>query len=331
MAEKAYKRTAPFITAAENVSGIMLDVLIALLPAVAWAVYMFGLSSLKVLGVSVAACVASDMIMSLIFRRRLGITDLSAVVSGVILGLTLPYDVPLLLPAAGGAFGMIVIKGLSGGIGKNIFNPAISGRIFVAALWGEKLATDTYKNGMELLDTVNGGQLSPVPLVDMFIGNRDGAMGEISILLLCAGAAYLLMRRTVTWHTTAGYIGGAVAACLLLCEHYDTLRWTLSQLFAGGLVFCAVFAVNDMCTSPLSRGGKVIYGAVAGALGILFRVYLPYTEGVWIAILAANAIARLIDTLYVPRPFGKRMKIVPVAEKEAEKEAVSAEAAEENK
>lgn len=303
MKKRNIRESAPFIAGNDTVSGMMLDVLIALMPALAWSVYTFGVRALLIAATAVLTSVICDLVMSLIVRRRVGITDLSACVSGLVLAFTFPSYVPLYVVAASAAFGTVVIKGAFGGIGKNILNPAVCGRVFASAVWGQTFGMTAIATGVDVSATLKAGELSPVPLVNMFIGDMDGAIGEVSTLLLLAGFAYLVLRKTVTWHITVAYLAGAAGTCALLCTHFDIMRWTLGQLFSGALMLCAVFAANDTVTSPMTAVGKLVYGAGCGALAIVLRTYLPYGEGAYLAILAMNLLARPIDAA-VKKIFG---------------------------
>ena len=303
------ERTAPFITANDSVRTMMLDVLIALLPALAWAVYTFGMRVLTVCAVSVAAFAVCELIMSLVIRRRLGVTDLSCVVTGLIFAYTLPHDVPLHVAAAGAAFAAVAAKGIFGGLGKNILNPAVCGRVFVHFVFGAKINTASLMRGTAVLDTLRAGDIPDVHIADMFMGDMDGAMGEISTLLLLAGGLYLILRGASDWKTVAAFAAAFAAASYFICPHYDKLSWVLGQAFSGALALCAFFLVSDPVTSPVTPIGKCVYGAVCGALATVCRMYLPFIDGVFIAVLAANLLARPIEMITIPRVFGSRTKI----------------------
>lgn len=303
------ERSAPFITANDSVRTIMLDAVIALLPALAWAVYTFGMSALTVCAASVAVSAVCDLVMSLIVRRRLGVTDLSAVVTGLIFAFTLPHDVPLHVVAAGAAFAVVAAKGLFGGLGKNILNPAVCGRVFVHFVFGTEINTPSLASGTALLDTLRAGDIPDMHLIDMFMGDRGGAMGEISTLLLLAGGLYLVLRGAADWKLCTSFAVGSAAVAYIICPHYDKLSWILGQAFSGALMLCAFFLVSDPATSPIAPAGKYVYGAFCGALAIVCRMYLPFIDGAYIAVLAANVLARPIDMITRPRVFGSRTKI----------------------
>ena len=312
MKNRKLERTAPFITSNESVRTLMCDALMALLPALAWALYSFGMRVLTVVAVSVGGALVSDLIMSLIVRRRLGVTDLSFAVTGLIYAFTLPYEVHLHIVAAGSAFAIIVAKGFFGGLGKNIFNPAVCGRVLVEFIfnsgifYANELNTKALTDGFKVLNTLNAGEIPSMHLVDMFMGDMSGAMGEISTLLLLAGGVYLILRGTVDWRIPTAFVAAAAATAYLMCPHYDKFSWVLGQLFTGALALAALFLATDPTTSPITPSGKLLYGAVGGALCIIFRMYLPIWDGVFVAILAANALARPIDLLFLPR--AKRVK-----------------------
>ena len=303
------ERKAPFITANDSVRTMMLDALIALLPALVWSIYTFGFRALKVAVASVAVSVVCDLVMSLIVHRKLGITDFSAIVTGLLFSCMLPYDVPVHVIAAGAAFAIVAAKGLFGGLGKNILNPAVCGRLFVQVAFGDALNTPTLSKGTAVLDTLRAGDIPEIHLVDMFMGDMGGAMGEISTLLLLAGGVYIILRGVADWRIPTSFIVGAAAVAYLICPHYDKLSWVLGQTFTGAFALAAFFLISDPVTSPVTPIGKLIYGAIGGALAIVCRMYLPFTDGVFVAVLAANALARPIDMLTKPKPFGSKTKI----------------------
>ncbi len=303
------ERTAPFITANDSVRTMMLDVLIALLPALAWAVYTFGMRALTVCAVSCAVSAVCDLVMSLIVRRKLGITDLSCLVTGLIFAYTLPFDVPLYVASAGAAFAVIAAKGIFGGLGRNMLNPAVCGRVFVQLVFGDAVNTAELVRGTAILDTLRAGDIPEAHLVDMFMGDMGGAMGEISTLLLLAGGLYLILRGVADRRICASFAVAFAAAAFLICPHYDKFSWILGQAFSGALVLGAFFLVSDPATSPVTPVGKLVYGALCGALAIVLRTYLPFTDGVFIAVLAADLLARPIDLITMPKVFGGKTKI----------------------
>lgn len=303
------ERTAPFITASDSVRTLMLDALIALIPALAWATYCYGTRALLVAATAVAVSVICDLVMSLIVRRSLGITDLSAVVTGLIFSFMMPCDARLRFVACGAAFAVVAAKGLFGGIGKNILNPAVCGRLFVQLAFGNALNTPEMLRGTEVLDTLRKGDIPELHIADMFMGDMGGAMGEISSLLLIAGGAYLLLRGVADWRICASFAVSAAAVAFVLCPHYDKISWISGQILSGGLLLAVFFLASDPVTSPVSPMGRFVYGALGGALAIVFRMYIPFTDGVYIAVLAANILARPIDMLMMPRVFGSKTKI----------------------
>ncbi len=303
------ERTAPFVTAGDSVRTMMLDAVIALLPALAWAIYSFGIRALITCSVCVAVSLACDLVMSLIVRKRLGVDDLSAVVTGLIFAYTLPYDVPLYVAAAGSAFAVVAAKGIFGGLGRNILNPAVCGRMLVQLVFGAQLNTEVFKEGTAVLDSLRAGDIPDVHLADMFMGDMGGAMGEISTLLLLAGGLYLIFRGVADWRISVSFVAAFAGVAFLICPHYDKFSWILGQAFSGALVLAAFFLAADPVTSPVTPIGKLVYGAVCGVLAIILRTYLPFWDGVFIAVLAANILARPIDIITIPRVFGSRTKI----------------------
>ena len=316
----------PHIKSGETTSTIMLDVIIALLPAFAWGLYIFGFRALALTVISVLSCVLFELLYQVIMRKRVTIGDMSAVVTGILIAFSLPVNTPLWAPAVGAAFAIIIVKQLFGGIGKNIVNPALAARVFMFLsfefmrvfhnITAEKLPALKI-NVDALVDAIGG----PTPLsaeylkvgklpddigyFNMFLGEKGGCIGEISVLCLLAGAIYLLWRKIITWHIPVSFIG-VVAVISFFFPHItvDGLFFALSQILSGGLFLGAVFMATDYSTSPITKSGKLIFGAGCGLITIFLRYFGAHPEGVSFAILIMNLFVWYIDKFTKPVKYG---------------------------
>lgn len=296
---------SPHIHGSKSTRGFMLDVILALLPATIAGVVIFGWEALLVIAMCVGVCVAGEAVFNLIVKKKQTIGDLSAIVTGLILALNLPANVPLWQAAVGALFAIIVVKCLFGGLGCNIVNPAVTARVFMLVAFGS-MATPAFPKA---LDTVAGAtplaQLAEgtVPdLKELFLGNVGGAIGETCSLALLIGGAYLLIRRVISWHIPVSFI--ATVFIFSLCvEGFDftkALAWVLS----GGLIIGAFFMATDYVTSPTTPKGSIIFGIGAGLITALIRFWGGYPEGVSFAILLMNILNPFIDMLTARKVFG---------------------------
>ena len=316
---------SPHIKSHETTATVMLDVIIALLPAMVWGVYVFGLRALAVCLVSVGACVGFEAAAQFMMGRKVTISDLSAAVTGLLLAMNLPVTVPLWMPVVGAFFAIVVVKQLFGGIGKNFVNPALAARVFLFS-WASEMTTfqlpgktiSSFAVTLDSADIVAGatplaslkaGQLPDTNIFDMLIGNTGGCIGEVSSLLLIAGGIYLIFfRHVITWHIPAAYIGTVAILTFLFPQHGGVaLDFMLSELLAGGLMIGAIFMATDYATSPVTTYGRLIYGVGCGLITVLIRYFGSYPEGVSFSILIMNMLVWYIDRLTIPRRFGGKM------------------------
>lgn len=311
---------APFIRTSERVHSLMMDVIIALLPAFLWGVYTFGTRVLTVAVVSVASCVLFEAILQLIRRRPVTIFDLSAVVTGLLLTMGFSSAVPIWMPVVGAFISIVVIKGLFGGLGRNLINPALAARV-VLLMWPNALHTFTAPGerltGIGLpqvesvttpLDALHNGVFPGVTLSDLILGRTAGCIGEIFPVLLLAGGVYLVVRRVISWRIPVSYI--VTVACLaFLFPQIEgaNLNYMLCQLFSGGLLLGAIFMATDPVTSPTTPAGHWLYGVGCGVLTILFRYFGFFAEGMPFAILLMNLLTVVIDRCVIPTPFGGKI------------------------
>ena len=301
---------------------IMRDVLIALSPAMLGSIYFFGFRSLLVTLVSAAACVFFEWGFCKIRKLHCKTYDLSAVVTGVLLAFVCPVTIPYWTIILGDFFAIVLVKMLFGGLGKNIVNPALAGRAFLFS-WPVlmsnwvKVGFDNAAGLLSTADTVTAatpmsamhqGALPEESILDMFLGNIGGCIGETSALLLIIGFVYLLYRKVITARIPLAYIGTVAILAFLFPQGNDRIAWMAAQVFGGGLMLGAIFMATDYVTSPLTKLGQIVYGIGCGIITILIRYFGGYSEGVTYAILCMNACAVLLDKVGRPVKFGAPKK-----------------------
>ena len=292
---------SPHIHSGMSTGGIMLDVIIALLPAAVAGVVIFGLSALWVILTCVISCVALEALFTLIAKKPQSVKDLSAAVTGLLLALNLPANIPLWQCVVGSLFAIIVVKCLFGGLGQNVVNPAIAARVFMLVAFGS-LAKAAFP-----VDAVAGATpLAPgatMPdLLTLFTGYYGGAIGETCSVALLVGGIYLVVRRVITWHNPVAFMG-TVFVFSFLMEGYDPIK-ALSMVLCGGVVIGAIFMATDYTTSPPTPWGKVIFGIGCGLFTCLIRYFGSYPEGVSFAILFMNILTPYINRWTRHKVFG---------------------------
>lgn len=298
--------SSPHVRSDESVRIIMLDVIIALMPALIWAVYIFGVNALLITAVSVISAVLAEALMELIMKKPLTIGDLSAVVTGILVAFNVSPAVPIWMPAIGSAFAIIIVKQLFGGIGQNFMNPALGARAFLMASWPVAMTTwvttgtASAVSGATPLAILKGSATGELPSVmDMFIGNIGGCIGEVSAALLIVGGLYLLWRGVISWRIPVVYIGTVFV--LTFAFGQDPTQY----VFAGGLMLGAIFMATDYSSSPITNKAQIIYAVGCGLLTTVIRIFGGYPEGVSYSILLMNVVAPLIDKFTRPRVYGE--------------------------
>ena len=301
---------------------IMRDVLIALVPALLGSIYFFGFRALLVTLVSAAACVFFEWGFCKVRKLHCKTYDLSAVVTGVLLAFVCPVTIPYWTIILGDFFAIVLVKMLFGGLGKNIVNPALAGRAFLFS-WPVLMSNWVkvgFDNAAGLLSTADAvtaatpmsamhqGALPEESILDMFLGNIGGCIGETSALLLIIGFIYLLYRKVITARIPLAYIGTVAILAFLFPQGNDRIAWMAAQVFGGGLMLGAIFMATDYVTSPLTKLGQIVYGIGWGVITILIRYFGGYSEGVTYAILCMNACAVLLDKIGRPVKFGAPKK-----------------------
>ena len=291
---------SPHIHSGRSTRRIMLDVLIALLPATAAGAVIFGLRSLLVVAVTVAACVGFEALFNLLAKKPIPVGDLSAAVTGLLLALNLPANVPLWQCVVGALFAMVVVKGLFGGLGANPVNPAITARVFML------VAFSTMTKAAFPVDSVSSAtplaSEEATSLMDLFLGNHGGAIGETCAAALLLGGLYLLVRRVITWQIPVAFVGTVFLTSFLM-EGMDATA-ALAAILSGGLLIGAIFMATDYVSSPATPWGKIIFGLGAGLVTFLIRYFGVYPEGVSFAILLMNILTPYINSWTKRKVFG---------------------------
>lgn len=298
--------SSPHVRSGVTTKNIMYDVAIAMIPATVWGVMQFGLYSLLVVAATVLSCVLSEYVFEVLMKKPVTISDGSALVTGMILGLNMPPSIPIWIPVLGGVFSIIVVKQLYGGLGQNFMNPALAGRCFLLLSFTKPMNqfTDPMVNSVSgatpLAVLKDGGSYD---LAAMFLGKIPGTIGEISTLALLIGAAYLLAKKVISIRIPGTYI--LTFAVFVFIFGRQDLGYVLAEICGGGLIFGAFFMATDYVTSPITPKGQIIFGICLGILTGLFRLFGGSSEGVSYAIIFCNILVPLIEKVTLPTAFGK--------------------------
>lgn len=300
--------SSPHVRSNTTTRGIMYDVAIALIPATAYGVYQFGLKALLVLLVSVLTCLLSEYVFESLMGRPVTVTDGSALVTGLILGLNMPPEIPLWIPMIGGVFAIIIVKQLYGGLGQNFMNPALAARCFLLISFAGRMSTFVYDgvSGATPLATLKAG--GQVDVAAMFVGRIPGTIGEVSVIALLIGAAYMLVKKVISIRIPAAYLLTMVVFVTLFGGRGLDMNYILAHLCGGGLIFGAFFMATDYVTSPITKKGQIAFGILLGVLTGCFRLFGGSPEGVSYAIIIGNILVPLIEKVTLPKAFGKEGK-----------------------
>ena len=313
----------PHIRSNETTRSIMLDVIIAMLPALAFAIFNFGLRALTLTAVSVVACIFWEWLYRKLMKKPQSIGDLSCVVTGMLLAFVCPVHMPYWMIIIGDFFAIVVVKQLFGGIGKNFLNPALAGRAVLlasyagtmtswvdpaagkAAIIGSNADVVTTATPLAIMKTGDFAELMATYGVDkMFIGQIPGSLGEVSAVALLIGGAYLIWRKVINWQTPVAYIATVAVLTFLFPKQGTGLEWMLYSVFGGGLFLGAFFMATDYATSPVTKKGQLIFGIGCGLFTVLIRYFGSYNEGVCYSIMVMNLLVALIDKYTKPTRFG---------------------------
>ena len=303
--------SSPHIRGNFRTNKIMLDVVCALLPALIVGVIVAGTRALYVTGISVVVALVSEYLYSVLTKTRNTVVDGSALVTGVLLAMTLPANVPYWLVAVGSVFAIVVVKALCGGLGQNIFNPALAARALMMFVYpvGMVRYSAIGVDGVTAATPLHHMVMPALPeesLLDMFLGICPGSIGEVSAVALLAGGAYLVHRKVISARIPAAYLGSVAVLTFIFSKTDAPLMWMLYSLLSGGVMLGAIFMATDYTTSPATPVGQIIYGIGCGVLTVVFRYFGLFPEGVTYAILLMNALVWIIDRNTAPRRFGTK-------------------------
>lgn len=300
--------SSPHIRDKETTTNLMGQVIVALIPAAAVGIFNFGTKAIITILVSMMSCTIFEALFEKITGRKNTLKDLSAVLTGLLLALNLPPDVPFWIPVIGSFFAIVVVKQLFGGLGQNFMNPALGARCFLLISFTGRMTSFTYDAVTTATPLANLKAGESVDVLSMFLGTTAGTIGETSALALLIGGAYLLLRRVINYRIPLFYIGFfsilIIIYALATGRGFD-VTFLLAHLCGGGLMLGAFFMATDYVTSPVTPNGKILYGLLLGLLTFLFRIYGGSAEGVSYAIIIGNLLVPLIERITVPKYFGE--------------------------
>ena len=296
---------SPHIRTSLTTKKIMWDVIIALLPATLFGIYVFKMEAVITIALSILACVLSEYVFEKLMKLPVTISDGSAIITGLLLALNLPSSVPFYIPLIGGIFAIVVVKMVYGGLGQNIMNPALAARCFLLIAFSARMTNYTLDGVTTAtpLALIKAG--SEVNLLDMFIGNIGGCIGETSVIAILIGGLYLIIKKVISIRIPLVILVSFSIVYLCFSDHQFNLYYLALQLCGGGLMLGAFFMATDYVTSPITYKGQVIYAIIIGVLIAIFRIFSSTSEGVSFAIIFTNLLVPLIEYYTLPKAFGK--------------------------
>lgn len=306
MSENFNISSSPHIRAQITTRDIMIYVLIALIPAACFGIFNFGISALTVIAVTTFSAVITEAVYQKLMHKRVTADDCSAAVTGLLLALNLPPAVPWWMCVLGSIFAILIVKQLFGGLGQNFMNPALGARCFLLISFTGRMTTFVYNDVVTSptpLAAMKAGE--SVDVLDMLLGNTAGTIGETSAVAIMAGAIFLLVKGVIDLRIPGTYIASFVIFIILFGGRGLDGSYVTAQLCGGGLMLGAWFMATDYVTSPITKNGKILYGACLGILTGVFRLFGGSAEGVSYAIIISNLLVPLIEKLTLPKPFGK--------------------------
>ncbi|NLM62057.1 MAG: RnfABCDGE type electron transport complex subunit D [Clostridiales bacterium] len=310
--------SSPHIDIAEDTRSLMLDVIIALTPALLLSVFYFGFRALILTLISVASCIAFEFLYRRLMKKHTTIGDLSAVVTGILIAFNLPASAPYWMVVVGAFFAIVIVKQLYGGLGKNFMNPALAARAFLLS-WPTTMSTwpkvfekvpligqtADVVTAATPLAALKSGTLPDNTLMELLLGQHGGTLGETSAIVLLIGGVYLVLRKVISPRIPLFYIGTvAVVTFIFPRGGVNNLQWMLYNVLSGGLILGAVFMATDYVTSPVTKGGRALFGIGCGLITVFIRYFGSYPEGVSFSILIMNACAWVLDKAFRPRRYG---------------------------
>ena len=309
MSDLFHVSSSPHVRAKDSTDRIMLYVIIALLPASLFGLYNFGFRALFIILLTIASCVASEWVFDYIVKKKSTITDLSAVVTGLLLALNLPVALPWWEAVLGGVFAIIIVKCIFGGLGQNFMNPALGGRCFLLIAFAADMTNfssakfEAY-SGATPLGMIRNEGLSSVNIMDMLTGKIPGTIGETSVIAILIGAIFLILMGVINLKIPASYIiTFAIFMFIFGADRFNT-TYVVAELCGGGLMLGAFFMATDYVTSPITPMGQILFGICCGLLTGIFRCFGANAEGVSFAIILSNLLVPLIEKITVPNAFG---------------------------
>ena len=299
--------SSPHVRAKDTTDKIMLYVIIALLPTSVFGVYNFGIRALLLIIITILSCVASEWCFEKITKRPSTISDLSAVVTGLLLALNLPVSLPYWEAVLGGVFAIVVVKMLFGGLGQNFMNPALGARCFLLISFAGSMTNFTF-DGVSTatpLALIKNGEALDVTVMDMLLGRTAGTIGETSAICILIGAIFLILMGVIDLKIPASYLITFTVFILLFSGHGMDWSYITAQLCGGGIMLGAFFMATDYVTSPITPLGQIVFGIILGVLTGIFRLFGASAEGVSYAIIFSNLLVPLIERFTIPTAFGK--------------------------
>ena len=301
--------SSPHIRGDFKTSRLMLDVVVALLPALAVGTWILGFRALAVTAVSMVSAVGAEWLYCKVTGKQNTLRDCSALVTGMLLALTLPASVPFGIVVLGSVFAIVFAKCMCGGLGQNIFNPALAARAFLMLLFPAALTHYETIDGFSSATPLHCMVMPTLPdnsLLDMFLGRIPGSIGELSALALLLGGVFLVARKVISPKIPLAYLGSVAVLTFVFSKTGNPISWMLYSLMGGGVMLGAIFMATDYATSPVTPMGQILYGIGCGALTVFFRYYGLFPEGVTYAILLMNLATWGIDRITAPRRFGTK-------------------------
>ena len=308
---KPYLAPGPHISGNQTTPRMMIDIIIALIPAVAASIYFFRIHAFLLIIISVAACVSAEALVERLMKRKITITDGSAVVTGILFAMVIPPALPFWMAALGSFVAICIAKELFGGLGSNIFNPALLGRAFLMAAFPTFMTTWRAPITLDVVTTatplglVKFSHNLDISYLNLFFGNVSGCIGETSAIALLLGAGYLFLRKVIDWRIPLSYLG-TVALISFITEKASpgTYAGPLFHLLAGGLLIGAFFMATDPATSPVTKTGRWIFGIGCGVVTMVIRLWGGLPEGVMYSILLMNGLTPILNRITRPRRYG---------------------------
>ena len=297
--------SSPHLRDNETTTRLMLDVIIALTPAMIGSIYFFGMSAISLILISIVSAVIFEVLIQKLFKKEVKIRDLSAVVTGILLAFNLPASAPWWIPVFGAGFAIIIVKEFFGGIGSNFMNPALAARAALVASWPAIMSNYINPDGISAatpLAIIKSGTGTLPSIQRMLIGDIGGSLGETSAILLLIGALYLIIRKVIDWKMPVLYIGTTAIALVLFGGATSEIMY---QVLGGGLILGAFFMATDYASSPVTPTGKLIFAVGCGLLTALIRTRSGMPEGVSYSILIMNVVTPLIERWTKPKVFGE--------------------------